>query len=522
MKKLIIFLAVLLLTAPVFGAYGLKYWRIEVVDSSTDDYMSDPNLTITVYASGGSSATTIYADSQATAKTNPITPGTDSSAKAGKLRFWSAATPLDVKIASATFSSTIRRNGLVRTDHVISFPIAEMVGNVSAGTISATGNVSFGVEDTGVVVTRYGDTADANVQFTGDDTQYNGISLCMGAGDQIQFGDPLGTGDFTLVGDSNVLTLDVTVAGAGQFNIGNDADDLPMTWFGETADANVQFVADDIFINAMALCLGNTDQIQLGDPIGTGDIKIYATGTSLIIDGVVAETGDVQIGADNLGIDFKVHGATTGEYFWWDASEDSILPNCGNALFTLTDAEVDQFKVDATGTVVGDAINLETTDGGIMLNADGGSNGDIELNSADDMIITSAGDTTITTTGTLSVAGSQITNQLLAPILDVNDITLTAAQSGSVVICTMTSAAATVTLPDAAAGLWYIIIDANPTAGRDLSVDPQAADKINGDTAGQKITSVNDRDGEAIFICAYDGTDWYTAAFGTSTVWTEE
>jgi len=111
----------------------------------------------------------------------------------------------------------------------------------------------------------------------------------------------------------------------------------------------------------------------------------------LTIGQIVAGTGSVAVGVDDAGLDWTFYGDTTGNYIKWDTSEDTLTGNLGNVLFTTVDAEADQFKVDATGTVAGDAINLETTDGGILLNADGASNGDIELNAADDITLTAAG-----------------------------------------------------------------------------------------------------------------------------------
>ena len=42
-----------------------------------------------------------------------------------------------------------------------------------------------------------------------------------------------------------------------------------------------------------------------------------------------------------------------------------------------------QFKVDTTGVIAGFAIVLETTDGGVQINADGAANGDITIDAAD-------------------------------------------------------------------------------------------------------------------------------------------
>lgn len=61
---------------------------------------------------------------------------------------------------------------------------------------------------------------------------------------------------------------------------------------------------------------------------------------------------------------------------------DAITIDAGDISFVTDDAVANQFKVDATGAVSGDAVNIETTDGGIYLGAEGGTNGDIRLSAA--------------------------------------------------------------------------------------------------------------------------------------------
>lgn len=101
---------------------------------------------------------------------------------------------------------------------------------------------------------------------------------------------------------------------------------------------------------------------------------------------------------------------------------------------SITSATVgaDQFKVDAQGLIAGNAINLETTDGGIILNADGAANGDIGIDAADDLTLTAAGNLTLAITGTVTAGGSAITNVLS----DSEDVTaanvLTAAEASKV------------------------------------------------------------------------------------------
>lgn len=186
----------------------------------------------------------------------------------------------------------------------------------------------------------------------------------------------LGTGnDATLQFDGTNLEL-FAAAIDTPWAIGGATYGFDTTYYFETAGTiDLDYDGDNMtFSDAIDLVFG-TD----GDWIIECD-----TATKLeLIPLTTDETSSVNIGADTAGADLKVFGATTGEYFMFDADVDSVLANCGNVLFTGTDAEANQFKVDATGTVAGFGIVFETTDGGVQINADGATNGDITIDAAD-------------------------------------------------------------------------------------------------------------------------------------------
>lgn len=169
-------------------------------------------------------------------------------------------------------------------------------------------------------------------------------------------------------------------------------------------------------------------------------------------------------------------------------------------------------------------ITVHAAAGSVDIEAVGASDGDIGINAGDDMTLTAAGDLTLAITGTWSAGGAALTNALwTTEVVAGTTDTLTEAESGKTVIYTMTGGACTVTLPDATkAGVWFKLIDGNPAAAADLTVDPPAGNSINGDTAGQYIKCENDRDGEGIYIFSTAADTWYTMACGSSTVWTEE
>jgi len=190
--------------------------------------------------------------------------------------------------------------------------------------------IAFGEDNEGIDVIMYGETSGAYTIWDESANQLVGVG-----GAQISLNDSVellfGTGssnagDFSVTGNGTgpKLVIDVVSAGSGEIEIGNDADDVPMKWFGETTGDFVYFTGDDLQIEDMSLCLADSTQLQFGDPLGTGDIKIYASGTALVIDGVVADTGSVTIGVDDHGLDFQLFPATASDYLLWDASDEDL------------------------------------------------------------------------------------------------------------------------------------------------------------------------------------------------------
>lgn len=226
--------------------------------------------------------------------------------------------------------------------------------------VADTGTITYGADGTDIPITWYAETASSFFKLTGDDIQVDAMSLCIGEGDQIQFGDALGTGDMQISCTSNVLTIGQIAAGTGSAVFGVDDAGVDVTFYGDTtlqktwwdASGDEWFYGDDgngvdvtfygdtvssymkwdenggtngmLLVEAADIALGDSDLLLFGDAIGTGDIKIYASGTDLIIDGVVAETGTVAIGLTDVGLDFKLWAATNAEGVLWDASDEAL------------------------------------------------------------------------------------------------------------------------------------------------------------------------------------------------------
>jgi hypothetical protein len=211
--------------------------------------------------------------------------------------------------------------------------------------------ITFGATGDGYDLEWFSVTAGDYVLFdySADAVLLEDVELFLGDGEGLYFGDNVGTGDFKISDETDVLTIAQVVADTGTMAIGADGTDIPLTWYAETASSFFKLTGDDVQLDAMSLCLGDSDQLQFGDALGTGDIKVYATGTDLIIDGVVAETGTVAIGVTDLGLDFKLWAATNAEGVLWDASDEALEFTGANLAL---DATSDLYDAVLVGTKV--------------------------------------------------------------------------------------------------------------------------------------------------------------------------
>ncbi len=404
------------------------------------------------------------------------------------------------------------------------------------------GEWNFGVSDYGVDVYFYGATASqvvtwdqsADTWYFGDDAE--GVDVIFRGdttGQQVMwdesamawlFGDDADGVDVHFYGDTTLKQAWWDESGDEWF-FGDTGYGIDVSFYAATAGDLILWDASDESLEFTGVSLLLDDDSDMF--IGTGkDFSVTSdTANELdILPVTTDETSVVNFGATTAGVDLRVWGATGTDYLLWDSSDDYLHMVGDKVLFTLAEAAVNQFKVDATGTGVGAVIALDTTDGGISLDADGGDNGDITLNAADDMTLTAAGDLTLAVTGTLKGGGANIDNvQCTTEVVAGTTDALTAAQSGQTIVYTMTGGACTVTLPEATSatvGVYYRLIDGLATAGNDLSIDPEGDGTINGDTAGHKITNETDSDGCMCYIVCTAADTW--VAVMNLAVWTEE
>jgi hypothetical protein len=390
--------------------------------------------------------------------------------------------------------------------------IAIAYDNTSLNILGDNKDIRFGADGVGPDVSFYTEAASSLIKIDEDldALTLTGADISIGDGDYLFFGDALGTGDFSIIDSSDVLVINNVVDGTGSVAFGVADTGLDVIFYGDAGtgdmlwDENGNTNGALIFDNA-DIEMGDADFIQFGDG---ADFTVHSTTTKqLQIDGANSdETDAVHIGADSDGIDLSLHGATASDILLWDASADYLHMVGDLVLFTLAEAAGDQFKVDATGTVAGDAINFETTDGGIMLNADGAANGDIEINAGDDIIMTANAAITITNTEAMTISGGLSPNGAVLgdggdtlygfrreiEVEAGTDETLTAADSGKVFANTATNGATTYTLPAAATGLTFTFVDVSATAADDVLIQAVGDDKINGGTAAKIYESVTD------------------------------
>lgn len=177
--------------------------------------------------------------------------------------------------------------------------------------------------------------------------------------------------EFTIDNNSEVLRIIASDATDDfQVVLGITEEGMDLKVWGAAAAAYFLWdaSANALWIEGADIFLGDSDLLVFGDAIGTGDIKIYATGTDLIIDGIVASTGTVAIGVTDEGLDFKLWSKTAGEGILWDASDEALE-------FTAVDITLDTSSFINRVTqqyvqTIGDNCHLGSSGSGWIIAAD--------------------------------------------------------------------------------------------------------------------------------------------------------
>jgi len=283
-------------------------------------------------------------------------------------------------------------------------------------------------------------TEDIDIVATGSSVN---ISSTEAAADAVVIAASTAVGGIDITSNADI---DMTTTGAA-------GEDISITNTG----GSVNISATEDIATAMVLSTSTGGIDITADGAAASDLDIVCTNGSTHISGGEAIADAVTIAAGAGGVD--ISAAATFDI--------DITATGGKILGVASEAAADQFKIDAQGAVAGNAINLETTDGGILLNADGAENGDIGIDAADDLTLTAAGDMTLAVTGTVSAGGSPLTNWLQNTEVVTAANTITAAECGKVFFLSSATefASALPALSTVSAGCAFeFIVDQAPAA----------------------------------------------------------
>lgn len=312
---------------------------------------------------------------------------------------------------------------------------------ITIGDAAQTGTMKFGESSAAVEVDIASGTGNKTVNL-GTGTAVNAINIGTGGtgAKTIGIGDGASTGTITVASGSGGALINSSVnnptgintgTSTGAVSIGNalagaiTADSAAGISLDAATASNVTCSGADLTLasttKSVVISGGEAaaDAIQLTTVAGGVTVATNgAIANQFYVNAVGAIAGNaVLVDTTNGGISLVADGVANGD-ITIDSEDDTTLtvgddlavnPG-GKVTVTTTEAVADQFKVDATGAVAGFATVLETTDGGIQLNADGAANGDISIDSADDMTLTVGGDFAFAVTGALSLGDSAVTN----------------------------------------------------------------------------------------------------------------
>jgi hypothetical protein len=374
------------------------------------------------------------------------------------------------------------------------------VGNGTPGTASMNGEDAYiegQLEVDGTVQLDGAVTMASTVGISGVITLANGLTIDNAVNNTLEWNEnseeikwTFGSNSLDMTSTSGVVTFGLFDGSAATLNSTSDgaADDFTVSLTGATDSSlilsSTGTAADALQIRASA---GGIDILASGAATGE-DIDIVATGSSVNVTSTEAAADAIAISASAGGID--ITSAATYDI--------DLTATGGTVKVIASETAADQFKVDAQGAVAGNAINLETTDGGILLNADGATGGDITLDAADDLTLTAAGAVAVTGVPTITLNGAVALNT----VATFTDSDATPDVTGKTYFNTNTSA---VTITD--------FDGAGIVAGQLLIVTSKGAITYDVTSSGIKggttdiITAAGD-----VTTFLYDGTDWLVVA----------
>ena len=493
MKKLlyILILAALLIGTAKAAQTGLVYHEIQVVDEIGRPVTDLTNLYI--YAPGGTTDAVIYMDrGLQNVITIPMTEASANTTLVDGFAYWWGPDGWDFSMSNEDAMGPLTNSGhIARTasDNALVFPSylqsMSTTAWLDAQSISMGTGAEWVINGGGVADTlSFVPAADNSSFIVGsvNPSYTSSFYVPTGAADGLTIASAAFTwsGGAVLLNDTSNNNVGIcTGTSTGATSIGNSAGGA----FAVDTDSTVSINADD----SMALT------------VSAGDITIDSVTKSVIIDGAEAADDAINIDSAAGGLDVDVAksicltttesesdsvnidsaGGVDIDIAGGAAGEDFAVTTDTSITLVTTEAVADQFKIDAQGAVTGNAINLETTSGGIILTADHATNGDITLDSEDDLILTSTGKVTITNTEVVTISGgatitgtTTIASALVTPVEVVaatNEIEIT--ESGKVFVLNHATEFVT-TLPTVAtsAGVTFRFIIGAAPADADYTI----------------------------------------------------
>jgi hypothetical protein len=388
----------------VAPSYSLTAGAVSAASGAYTGALSSAGLTATGVVSLGNGSTTAAVNSSTwDISTTGAISGVSTMSLSGDITFANG----QAIQSSTTTAETIAIQGYDVDNTTYRDTISLTNGNTIAAAVG-TGNETVAVNSTTWDVSTAG-------AFTG----VADITGTAGAAMNVTIASDGAADDLTL-SVTGATDSSVHVASAGT---GEDAISLQASAGGIDIDGlaakNVDIAGGQVLISskddagsaiALTTNVGTSETIVVTNTQGTGDaaLDINATAGGIDVDAaksIAMTSSEAQADAVTLAASAGGVDITSAATFDID-----VTATGGTVQVIASEAAANQFKVDAQGTIAGNAIVLETTDGGIQLNADNAANGDIAIDAADDMTLTAGGDLTLAVTGTVSAGSSSITD----------------------------------------------------------------------------------------------------------------
>lgn len=452
MKKLTIILMLALLISPVLARNTSDvFHEVQVVDELGNDVTDITSVTILNPGSTVGSPT-IYRDrNRQNTITQPMTTSSTNTTLSNGRFSWYGPSNWDFTITDGTnIANNADHRDRTASEGTLVFP--SYLTSISTTTYTDAQSATFGTTDSAQLqyiagtAFRFTPSSDGIIFQVGvpSGNQFDTVFLVGGGTDGLTIDEGAATlvwtGGAASLNNSGSGATNIGVGSTGAISIGDSAsgvwsidgtttgtinadDSIGITTSGAAADITVDALVGSVIVDggeaaADAVIIRATGAAGGIDITSLADIDITTTGTAGEDISLTNTGGSIVVTATEAIADAIGLISTGGVDITAAATFDiDLTATGGKCLVVASEAAADQFKVDATGTVAGNAINLETTDGGVLINADGAANGDIELNSADDMTMTVAGDYTLAVTGS-TVLPNDVLLKTTTAILD--------------------------------------------------------------------------------------------------------